>query len=108
MLVHCSWWVTGTKYFNNKFRIWHLFKEYGLEYFKGPSSTKVYFHSHQVVNEIFLWFPFFSWVDMSCLNVTDNWKLEDCENAVAQWLEGSPHKREIVGSIPDRIISKTL
>ena len=28
--------------------------------------------------------------------------------AVAQWLERSPRKREVVGSIPDRVIPKTL
>ena len=28
--------------------------------------------------------------------------------AVAQWLERSPREREVVGSIPDRVIPKTL
>ena len=28
--------------------------------------------------------------------------------AVAQWLERSPREREFVGSIPDRVIPKTL
>ena len=28
--------------------------------------------------------------------------------AVAQWLECSPREREVVGSIPDRVIPKTL
>ena len=28
--------------------------------------------------------------------------------AVAQWLERSPREREVVGSIPDRVILKTL
>ena len=28
--------------------------------------------------------------------------------AVAQWLERSPRKLEVVGSIPDRVIPKTL
>ena len=27
---------------------------------------------------------------------------------VAQWLERSPREREVVGSIPDRVIPKTL
>ena len=27
---------------------------------------------------------------------------------VAQWLERSPRKREVVGSIPDHVIPKTL
>ena len=28
--------------------------------------------------------------------------------AVAQWLERLPREREVVGSIPDRVIPKTL
>ena len=28
--------------------------------------------------------------------------------AVSQWLERSPREREVVGSIPDRVIPKTL
>ena len=28
--------------------------------------------------------------------------------AVAQWLERSPRERKVVGSIPDRVIPKTL
>jgi len=28
--------------------------------------------------------------------------------AVAQWLERSPREMEVVGSIPDRVIPKTL
>ena len=28
--------------------------------------------------------------------------------AVAQWLERSPREREVVGSVPDRVIPKTL
>ena len=31
-----------------------------------------------------------------------------CTAAVAQWLERSPRKREVVGSILDRVIPKTL
>ena len=32
----------------------------------------------------------------------------DLTAAVAQWLERSPRKREVVGSIPDHVIPKTL
>ena len=33
---------------------------------------------------------------------------QDFTAAVAQWLERSPREREVVGSIPDPVIPKTL
>ena len=41
-------------------------------------------------------------------NKNNNINNTELTAAVAQWLERSPREREVVGSIPDRVIPKTL
>ena len=48
------------------------------------------------------------WTAVSPVERSYIWQCQVSTAAVAHWLERSPREREVVGSIPDRVIPKTL